>query len=198
MSNRTSRKSKIIAIPFSEPEGLARAQMGDQEPRTEAEEMTELINEVKTEPEPVEEPLAIVDEIATKPKAKRAPRAKAKAPPPQEHHFPEVDPAEAEILAVFDEIENKCRLPNEVITERNVPDKVERPDCGKQMSAKTLKYSHAPNCTVKKNREQEHQTAPAISDEMIEHEVQKRLGNIREDRAARRQKAIQSLIANAF
>ena len=49
MSNRTSRKSKIIAIPVNEPEGLARAQLGDQEPKTEAEEMTELINEVSTD-----------------------------------------------------------------------------------------------------------------------------------------------------
>ena len=31
MSNRTSRKSKIIAIPVNRPEGLIRAQMGDEE-----------------------------------------------------------------------------------------------------------------------------------------------------------------------
>ena len=75
MSNRTSRKSKVIAIPVNEPEGLARAQMGDQEPKTEAEEMTELINEVSTDEQPVAEP---VEEIAPKPKAKRAPRVKRK------------------------------------------------------------------------------------------------------------------------
>ena len=49
MSNRTSRKSKIIAIPVNRPEGLIRAQMGDEEVKTEAEERDELINEVKAE-----------------------------------------------------------------------------------------------------------------------------------------------------
>ncbi len=58
MSNRTTRKSKIIAVPISRPEGLAIAQMGDEEVKTEAEEMTELINEVNTEEELVAETLA--------------------------------------------------------------------------------------------------------------------------------------------
>ena len=61
MSNRTSMKSKIIAIPVNRPEGLIRAQMGDEEVKTEAEERDELINEVKAEEEPVAEPLAIED-----------------------------------------------------------------------------------------------------------------------------------------
>ncbi len=60
----------------------------------------------------------------------------------------------------------------EVKTERKVADKAECPDCGKNMSAKTLRYSHAPNCTAKKNRQEEHQTTtPNIADDVIEHEV---------------------------
>ncbi len=51
MSNRTPSKSKIIGIPLSRPAGLAIAQMGDEELKTDAEEMTELINEVNTEEE---------------------------------------------------------------------------------------------------------------------------------------------------
>ena len=96
------------------------------------------------------------------------------------------------------ELRLKSEAPQEA--ERRVAaDKVECPDCGKQMSAKTLRYSHAPNCTAKKNRQEEHQRAtPSIAHDMIENEVQKRLNNCREERVARKQKAIQSLIANAF
>ena len=181
MSNRTSRKSKIIAIPVNRPEGLIRAQMGDEEVKTEAEERDELINEVKAEEEPVTEPLAIED--APKPKAKRAPRAKAKAEPEPE--------TEAVPFEAPDEPQEAER--------RAVADKVECPDCGKQMSSKTLRYSHAPNCAAKKKRQEEHRDAtPSVTDDMIENEVHKRLTNFREERVARKQKAIQNLIANAF
>ena len=177
MSNRTSRKSKVIAIPVSEPEGLLRAQMGDQEPKTEAEEMTDLINEVSTDEQPVAEP---VEEIAPKPKAKRAPRVKAKAEPE-----PEVEDVSYE-------------PPQEAIAEPKTADKVECPDCGKQMSAKTLRYSHAANCTVRKKSQLETQAAPSITNDIIEHEVNKRMNNFKEDRMARRQRAIESLVAQAF
>ena len=177
MSNRTSRKSKVIAIPVNEPEGLARAQMGDQEPKTEAEEMTELINEVSTDEQPVAEP---VEEIAPKPKAKRAPRVKAKAE------------SEPEAEAVLYE------PPQEAIAEPKTADKVECPDCGKQMSAKTLRYSHAANCTVRKKSQLETQATPSITNDILEHEVNKRLNNFREERVARRQRAIESLVAQAF
>ncbi len=83
--------------------------------------------------------------------------------------------------------------------ERRVADKVERPVCGKQMSAKDLRNSYAPNCTAKKNSQQESQRAtPSITDEVIEREVHARLDNFREERVARKQKGIQNLIANAF
>ena len=151
--------------------------MGDEEVKTEAEERDELINEVKAEEEPVAEPLAIED--APKPKAKRAPRAKAKAEPEAVPFEAPDEPQEAE--------------------RRAVADKVECPDCGKQMSSKTLRYSHAPNCAAKKKRQEEHQdVTPSVTDDMIENEVHKRLTNFREERVARKQKAIQNLIANAF
>ena len=151
--------------------------MGDEEVKTEAEERDELINEVKAEEEPVAEPLAIED--APKPKAKRAPRAKAKAEPEAVPFEAPDEPQEAE--------------------RRAVADKVECPDCGEQMSSKTLRYSHAPNCAAKKKRQEEHQdVTPSVTDDMIENEVHKRLTNFREERVARKQKAIQNLIANAF
>ena len=37
--------------------------------------------------------------------------------------------------------------------EPEVEHKVACPDCGKQVSAKTLKYSHGPNCVVKKQKQ---------------------------------------------
>jgi hypothetical protein len=186
MSNGTTRKSKILAVPISRPEGLAIAQMGDGEAKTEAEEMTELVNEVNAEEELVAEPVATQEDLvaelfaigdAPKLKVKRAPRAKAEAEPE-----PEVET----VLFV---------APQEA--ERRVGDKIECPDYGKQMSAKTLRYKHEPSCTAKKNRQEERQTTtPSIADEVIEHEVQKRVNNFREERTARKQKASQSLIGN--
>jgi hypothetical protein len=68
------------------------------------------------------------------------------------------------------------------------------------MSAKTLKYSHAPNCTVKK-KQNEDQPA-AISEELIEELVQKRWDNVsnnlRRERLARKQAMVEKLIAGAF
>ncbi len=145
MSDRTSRKSKTIAIPLNRPEGLAAAQMGDEELKTDAEKMVQLINEVNTEEDLVAEPLAVEEELVAEPlamedapktKAKRAPRAKAKAA------------LEPEVEAVLFE------ATQEVKTERKVVDKVKCPDCGKQISAKTLRYSHTTKCTAKKNRQE--------------------------------------------
>jgi hypothetical protein len=39
------------------------------------------------------------------------------------------------------------------VVESKVDAKVACPDCGKQMSAKTLKYSHGPNCSAKKQKQ---------------------------------------------
>ncbi len=182
------RKPKIITIPIDRSEGLAIAQAGDREfdashqeeglsrawleekPKTEAQEMTELINEISTEAErEVETPVAEERPVA---KAKRAPRAKARPEPAYEQQ--------------------------EAKTEQSVSDKVACPDCGKQMSTKTLRHSHGPNCLAKKRAQQEHQVLPSVSDELIEHEVQKRINSFREDRVMRKKKAIESLIVNAF
>ena len=44
-----SRKSKVIAIPLEEPNGLAEVQKGDQEVKTDAEQMSDLINVITTD-----------------------------------------------------------------------------------------------------------------------------------------------------
>ena len=84
-----------------------------------------------------------------------------------------------------------------------VKDKVACPDCGKEMSAKTLKYSHAPNCVIKKKQADEQPTADhTISEELIEELVQKRwdnvTNNLRQERLARKQAMIDRLVSRAF
>ncbi len=69
------------------------------------------------------------------------------------------------------------------------------------MSAKTLKYSHGPNCVVAKKqaKQEDRNDVPRnIPEEIIEQEVKKRMNETRADRIARKQEAVCKLIANAF
>ena len=53
-----------------------------------------------------------------------------------------------------------------VVQEEAIPKvdtKVACPDCGKQMSAKTLKYSHGPNCLAKKQKQGDEEFANTLS-----------------------------------
>ena len=77
--------------------------------------------------------------------------------------------------------------------------KVECPDCGKLMSEKTLRYSHGPNCTVKKQRQAaREQEAQSVTKDIVEQEVHNRLRARREERVARREAMVAKLITNAF
>ena len=174
------RKAKVHAVPVEQVltvpvsdqgadqmEGLVVA--GDVEVKTEAEQLTEVINEVKAEVEeavvPVVEPV-----VEPKPKAKPKAKAKAKAVPP-----PEVTPEPIVEEPVIEEVA-----------------KASCPDCGKQMSAKTLKYSH--KCTTAK-------VAPVVTSrivEIVEDEVEKRFYNRRAERAARREAVVEKLMLSAF
>jgi hypothetical protein len=185
------RKSKVTAVPIDQPEanqeeGLARSWGGD-EVKTDAEHMTEIVNEIRTEPAP-EEP----KEEQPKPKAKRAPRKRAESV---------VEPV-VEVTATVEETTVEVALPEEKTEAKTeATDKVACPDCGKQMSAKTLKYSHAPNCVVAKKqaKQEEHNDDHRnIPEEIIEQEVKKRMNQTRADRIARKQEAVSKLIANAF
>jgi hypothetical protein len=121
------------------------------EEKTDAEQMTEIIKEVQQEPK--EEPQEAVSDAPgeVKPKAKRASRAKPKEEPL------EVEPKEEQILTE--------QVPKE---EAKIDDKVACPDCGKQMSAKTLQYSHVANCVTKKPKtktEKKEEQQPTIQRE---------------------------------
>lgn len=188
------RKSKITAVPLDKPEqeeGLARAwdQEAETDAKTDAEQMTEIIQEVKevAEPAPVEEPVKEKAKKAT-PKAKAKAKAKAEEPP-----------AEVQVEEPVAEVKEEAK------TEAKSEAKVACPDCGKQMSAKTLKYSHVPNCTAKKQKNAENEPEEGnadhnyhISAEIIENEVQRRLSCKRAERAARREEMVNRLMQNAF
>ena len=63
----------------------------------------------------------------------------------------EVVEPEVEVTASLDEVEGVIAMP--LPEELKVDTKVACPDCGKQMSAKTLKYSHGPNCSASKHKQ---------------------------------------------
>ena len=169
------------AVPVeSLPEGLVVARDVPDE-KTDAEQMTEILQEVKEEPrEAVSEAPVVV-----KPKAKRASRAKPKEEPL------EAEPIEEQILT---------QEPKE---EARIDDKVACPDCGKQMSAKTLKYSHVANCVTKKPKTKTDKTEERqptiqreeITEELIEHHIRTRS---RAARALRRETMMNNLMQSAF
>jgi phage terminase small subunit len=174
-----ARKPRITAVPVDQPEGLMVANDLPEE-KTDAEQMTEILQEVKEEPK-----VAVSDAVVeVKPKAKRASRAK-----------PKEEPLEAE---------PKIEEPKEELKEEaKIDDKVACPDCGKQMSAKTLKYSHVANCVTKKpktktEKTDEQQYTPQvgeITEELIEHHIRTRS---RAARALRRETMMNNLVQSAF
>jgi ssDNA-binding Zn-finger/Zn-ribbon topoisomerase 1 len=108
-------------------------------------------------------------------------------------------------LATINEVVAEVELPNESpqsppSSEKKAESaKVECPDCGKSMSAKTLRYSHGPNCLFKKQADKEEaDPSKMVTQEMIEAEVQKRMSCAKAERLNRRQKQIESLVASAF
>ena len=193
--------------------------MDDDEVKNDVQHMTDIINEVNApvithsvedkkeglcmvqlesvqEEDQIETPI-----VVTKAKAKRASKAKPAVV---------VEP-EVEVTASLDEVEAVITLP--LPEELKVDTKVACPDCGKQMSAKTLKYSHGPNCLVKKQKQgvftqkvadqrddevAREQIDKSVFEEVIEHEVQKRLHNTRACRAVHRQEMVEKLMQNAF
>ena len=200
------RKAKIVAVPVDAPAEETVEQAAAPEDKTDAEEMTNVINELKTDDQPVAEPVV---EQEAEPKPKRAPRAKA---PTRK----KVKEPEAEVVAVEPTVEETSvvvAVPEEKPA-AVVKDKVACPDCGKEMSAKTLKYSHAPNCVIKKKQSEEQYepreakasalppVAPTVSEELIEELVQKRwdnvTNNLRQERLARKQAMMETLISGAF
>ena len=109
--------------------------------------MTEIINEVKEMPaEQVDEPVDVDEPVAAEPKAKPK-----RAPKPEPSVTPQASVG-TEVTPALNGITVKVEIPTEANKDATASQKVSCPDCGKQMSAKTLKYSHAPNCLAKKQK----------------------------------------------
>ena len=196
-----ARKAKITAVPIDQEEEIA-PQVDDDEVKSDAQHMTDIINEVNTPvlthsvEDQIETPAApslagIQPVFETKAKAKRASKAKPAVV---------VEP-EVEVTASLDEVEAVITLP--LPEELKVDTKVACPDCGKQMSAKTLKYSHGPNCSSKKQKQgdEEESTKTDIVRNPLTEAI---LDNWKETRctrlarAVRRQEMVDRLIQNAF
>ena len=190
------RKAKIVAVSIDKEEEVA--PQVDEEVKTDAQLMTEIINEVNApeglclvqdEEVPVIEDQGETPVVVAKAKAKRVSKAKTSvtAAPVE----PEVVDAEV-VVAV-----------EPVVVEPKADAKVACPDCGKQMSAKTLKYSHGPNCSSKqqKHRDDEESTKTDIVRNPLTEAI---LDNWKETRctrlarAVRRQEMVDRLIQNAF
>ena len=184
------RKSKVTAVPIEQPI----VEQAETEPKTDAEQLTELVKVVDTVPsnqiEVKNEPLGITEQpfVNKKPQAKRAPKAKKEKPA--------LDAVVEVVSSTINETVATVEIPDDKLFTENK--KVECPDCGKHMSAKTLKYSHAPNCLFKKQVDKEEAQMKTISAEVIEVEIQKRMSYAKAERLSRRQKQIESLVANAF
>ena len=190
------RKAKITAIPINKEEDVSQ-QVHDDEVKNDAQHMTDIINEVNAPvlAHSVEEDQIDTSIVVTKAKAKRASKAKPAVV---------VEP-EVEVTASLDEVEAVVTLP--LPGELKVDTKVACPDCGKQMSAKTLKYSHGPNCSAKKQKQwvadqrDDEESQPNIVRNPLTETI---LDNWKETRctrlarAVRRQEMVDRLIQNAF
>ena len=200
---RMARKAKITAVPIDQEEEIA-PQVDDDEVKNDAQHMTDIINEVNTPvlthsvEDQIETPAApslagMQPVVETKAKAKRASKAKPAVV---------VEP-EVEVTASLDEVEAVITLP--LPEELKVDTKVACPDCGKQMSAKTLKYSHGPNCSSKKQKtntdQKEEESQPNIvrnplTEALLDHWKEQKC--TRAARAVRRQEMVEKLMQNAF
>ena len=197
---RMGRKAKITAVPIDQEEEIAQ-QVDDDEVKNDAQHMTDIINEVNAplvteqEEDQIETPAASPPVVVAKAKAKRASKTKPAVV---------VEP-EVEVTASLDEVEAVVTLP--LPGELKVDTKVACPDCGKQMSAKTLKYSHGPNCSAKNQKQwvadqkDDEESQPNIVRNPLTETI---LDNWKETRctrlarAVRRQEMADRLIQNAF
>ena len=199
------RKAKITAVPveqvFTHMVADQRKQQGVREDpaelKTDAEQMTDIINEVNITPQSDASPLSIEEESLPDGAQTKGPKAKAKRAPSRGPSVRSLrTPVEKpNVIEPEPEVEVQAELPAEEV---KVEAKVECPDCGKMMSQKTLRYSHGPNCVSTKQKTRTDDNTQIVSDEWVEHEVQRRLYGRRKERATRREAMVGKLVQNAF
>ena len=208
------RKAKITAVPIDVQPDQTLEQVDQEEPKTEAEQMTDVINEVNVTETILSNENGLSIQIAPKARAKRVSKKE-----------PVMTEPEVEATSSFDEVQAEVVMPNQ---ESEVESKVACPDCGKKMSVKTLKYSHGPNCVIQKQKQSQENEEYAktsyaakqivqeiggeleasalhaiamldslnnISDHAIKQFIQTRT---RAERATRREAMVANLLKNAF
>ena len=208
------RKAKITAVPIDAQPDQTLEQVDHEEPKTEAERMTDVINEVNV----IESTLSNEDESSIQ----KAPKARAKRVSKKEPDF--IEP-EVEVTSSLDEVQAEVVMPKQ---EPYVEPKVACPDCGKKMSAKTLKYSHGPNCVINKQKQSQEDeeyaklshTAKQLAQEVggesgasalhaigmldslnnfSNHDIKQHIQTrARAERATRREAMVANLVKNAF
>jgi ssDNA-binding Zn-finger/Zn-ribbon topoisomerase 1 len=94
--------------------------------------------------------------------------------------------------------EEKPVEPGEPVKMKKVAEKATCPDCGKNMSAKTLKYNHQFVCKSKKAESEPVNATVNIPEALIEEEVQKRIKNNRQAKLEARQQKFDKLLVEAF
>ena len=197
------RKAKITAVPVEQVVthlvADSSAQSLPEELKTDAEQMTDIINEVNTTETILETEYEPTTPVVPKVKAKRAPsRGPSVRSLKTPVEKPNVIEPVVEVQAAAPSLagmQPDVTLPAEEV---KVDAKVECPDCGKMMSQKTLRYSHGPNCVSKKQKTRTEDNTQSVSDERVELEVQRRLYGRREERATRREAMVAKLVQNAF
>ncbi len=101
------------------------------------------------------------------------------------------------MIETVDEVQAVVSIPTE--GELKELSEVVCPECGRQMSAKTLRYSHGPNCVAKKQKQSPHDFLERnLIEDVVENEVQRRMNKAGAVRAARRQQMVQKLMQHAF
>lgn len=208
------RKAKITAVPIDAQPDQTLEQVDAQEPKTEAEKMTDVINEVNV----IESTLSNEDESSIQ----KAPKARAKRVSKKEAVMTE---PEVEATSSNEEVQAEAVVSTQ---EPYVEPKVACPDCGKKMSAKTLKYSHGPNCVIHKQKQSQEDeeyaklshTAKQLAQEVggesgasalhaigmldslnnfSNHDIKQHIqSRARAERATRREAMVANLVKNAF
>jgi hypothetical protein len=186
-----AKKIKVIPLDTSVAEPSV-----ETEQHPEATGMNEIMNEIKSEntsldetavevPLPEEESVPVTE---PKPKAKRKPREPKKEAVAET--VPESLPEPEPVQDVKTEQVEKPKA-----------DKETCPDCGKLVSAKTLKYSHKANCKANKEQPTITRAEPLTEDvaqDMVHNEVLNRMADARAARMQKKLDRFAKLTSQAF
>jgi hypothetical protein len=199
-----AKKIKVIPLdtPVAEPSV-------ETEQHPEATGMNEMINEIKSENTSLDEtavevPLPEAKEEESVPISEPKPKAKRKPREPKKEAVVEAVP---ESLPEGSQTKGTESLPEPVQdvkteqVEKPKADKETCPDCGKLVSAKTLKYSHKANCKANKEQPTITRAEPLTEDvaqDMVHNEVLNRMADARAARMQKKLDRFAKLTSQAF